>query len=169
MKDIFELIDESKYKELVYFILIPIIATFVIEPIVILLFSIPYGGLGELKGQIVSMCGLVWWGGMDYSNYIFQPQPGDCNYITTTLWVGTPILFGISAILIGYLRKIFRNIELEHNFKRTLLYFFGIIFLVSIYRVLIGYDQDYQLFPDGIIYGLNLVLVGYRMFSVSKK
>lgn len=165
MKELLNNIEKKDYKYLFYLVLIGLTGSFIIEPILILIFSIPYGGLSELTGQIVSMCGLTWWGGMDYSNYIFKPSPGDCNYITTTFWTGTPIIFGMGSILVGLIRKKILDIQLEYNLRMTLIYFFGIIFLCSIYRVLVGYNKDFQMFPDGIIYGINLLMVGLRMFQ----
>lgn len=166
MKDFLTNLEKTDYKYLIYLVLIGITSSFIIEPILLLIFSIPYGGLSELKGQILSMCGLSWWGGMDYSNYIFKPSPGDCNYITTTFWTGTPILLGMGSILIGFIRKKSLDIELQYNdIRMTLIYFFGVIFLCSVYRVLVGYNRDFQIFPDGIIYSVNLVVVSLRMFQ----
>ena len=166
MKHIIENLEGSDSKYLVYLLLIVLTGLFIIKPILILIFSIPYGGLDGFRSQIFEMCGSTWWSGMDYSNYIFSPSPGDCSSIETTLWIGYPILLGLSAILIGIIRKRVLRIQLQYNLRMTLFYFFGIIVLCSVYRVLVGYQS--LPFPDSIIYIISTLTVCFRMFEKQK-
>ena len=173
MKEIFQWIDsKEEYKWFIFIVLVGFLSSAFIEPIILLIFSIPYGGLGNalvgsgLKGQIVAMCGLEWWGGMDFTNYIFEPSSGDCNKITTT-YVGSPIIGGMAAILAGLLRKKFLNIQLQFNVRMTLIYFFGTILLCSTFRVLVGYKSGHM-FPDGFIYYSILAIVFFRMFKLKE-
>ena len=133
-----------------------------------LLMSPFFGGYSQLRGQIFSMCGLDWWGGMNYINYLFKVSVSSgCDSISPTFTSGMPLMYGISLIVLGYLRKFFIKETFEYKFKVTIISFFGLFLIVSGYRLLMGYQGSW-FFPDFIILnGLVLVTI-VRMFSTEK-
>ena len=149
--------DGSNARYLVYLVAL-FIFNWIFEWLLIGIFTIIEGGYKNLFAQMLGMCGNAWWGGMDMSNYFLQPSISDeCDSITTTVAIGTPVTLVLASYVLIILRNwIFDVPQTKGHYIRTLLYWLAVVGVVTTCRYFAGFSpkNPYMWWPDGVVLGV---------------
>lgn len=159
--------DNRRTFRVIIYIVSTIIIAWPLEWILAGILSAFEGGYGDLRRQLLGMCGNAWWGGMNMSNYFLKPKPGSCDGFTTTLFVGAPIIIGYSAFIVLYFKNKYiskKEVLFRKNITNLTIYT-CIILIVVLYRFIVGFSpkNPYWAYPDGLILNVNMIclLISY--------